>query len=360
MNSHDKQYLKLIADQFREPINSIVGFSDVLKSASLKKQQRQSINSINQSGHYLKVVLDDFLYFSGESDIAPVFSKTEFKLRQVVQSAVEQLEPKIHHKNLFNRVTVDKTIAERFMGDAIRLQEVIVLLISNALANTSSGSIDVNVNNLKTNKSYCSLQVMIKSTSQSLSDEEIQCFNNGQRESNYNMVGRLLKMMGSQLIIENLSEGGVVACFDIELEMTRKRHYDFFAEPDGGDTTVDFDPSQCQILIVEDDLINQAMIKSLLEKQNYKLSYAANGLEALLKIDEENFDLILMDLSMPDMDGYEASQKIRQIETISDVEKPIPIVALTGAIEDSRQKCLDAGMNDYLSKPVRLEELLKV
>lgn len=359
-NNAKSQFLANMSHEVRTPLNSIIGFSELLLTESLSPTSRERVQYIHRSGNLLLTIINDLLDYSklehGNLDV----SKDAFNLRDVI----------VHLSSLFNDICLNKglnlyiemsdDLDEWFSGDPLRLTQVLGNLLSNAVKFTDAGNISLKIFELSTNNNVVNICFSVSDTGIGLSPEQqsklFDSFNQVDMSSTRKYGGIGLGLVISQKIINLMGGKGIT----IESELNKGSNFEFLLPLKRHEKPKDIEPIKKtllasdsikftgqKILIVEDNPINQQIAKTLLQRMNLDIDLANNGLDAVNKVKEINYDLVLMDLQMPVMDGYTATMKIREFN------KSIPIIALTAAamVED-RNKALSIGMDDHIGKPI--------
>jgi CheY-like chemotaxis protein len=253
------------------------------------------------------------------------------------------------------------------IGDPTRLKQVLINLISNAIKFTEEGRIELEVNLIELSKDQLRFSCKVSDSGIGLTDaQQKNIFSPFSQADNsttqkyggtglgLTIVKQLCGLMGGDIIINSTINKG--SCFAFNL-IYRKPEHDFAETSDKNETIKDVNLSFEKILLVEDNRINQIVATKILTKLNLKADVAVNGIEAIEKLNSATYDLILMDCQMPEMDGYETTKAIREGKA-GEEHKNITIVAMTAnAMKGDKEKCLDAGMNDYLTKPIEINTL---
>ncbi|MBK8723253.1 MAG: response regulator [Saprospiraceae bacterium] len=265
------------------------------------------------------------------------------------------------------RYSIDNEIHEELNGDSVRLNQILLNLVMNALNFTDSGGVEITAKALQTAENYQVIEFKVIDTGQGIEDDKIdKIFNTisnsdyhlariyGGSRLNLNISKLLIEMQGGNIYISSVLGEGSIFTFTLKYNFEEKDVKVAQLENTGKFLLENIETPK--VLLVEDNLINQQILIYEFENIKIDLDIANDAFEAFEKIKENNYQLILMDLSMPKMNGYEASRFIR-----SNFESPknaVPIVAMTSSIyEGVKEECLEAGMNDYISKPYKLKEL---
>lgn len=351
-----QQFLSNMSHEIRTPMNAIIGFTKVVLKTELTDKQREYLNAIKTSGDALIVLINDILDLAKVDAGKMSFEKTPFKMAASISSMLHLFEIKIQEKNLKLIKNYDRNIPEFLVGDAIRLHQIILNLVSNALKFTNEGSITVDVKLLNEDDTKVAIEFSVSDTGIGIADYKLEkIFENFQQASSGTsriyggtglglaIVKQLVESQGGS--IEVTSEIMVGSTFKFALEF-QKTHEIILKEAD--QIEIINQNQNIKVLVVEDIALNQLLMKTLLDDFGFERDIASNGKIAIEKLKENNYDIILMDLQMPEMNGFEATAYIR-----NEMKLTIPIIALTADVTTvDLEKCTAVGMNDYVAKPV--------
>jgi two-component system CheB/CheR fusion protein len=351
-----QQFLSNMSHEIRTPLNSIIGFTKVILKTELNVKQREYLKAIQTSGDALIVLINDILDLAKVDAGKMAFVQAPLKLASSVSIMLHLFETKIQEKNLTLHLDYDKTIPEVLLGDSVRLHQIILNLVSNAVKFTEFGGVKVSVNSLKEDMQKVTIQFVVSDTGIGIPEDKFDTvFEKFQQvaedtASRYGGTGLGLAIV--KQLVEG--QGGTV-----RLESTVGKGSNFvfvldFLKTDaqvGGDEkeiVLKRELKNISVLVVEDLALNQLLMRTLLDGFGFKSDFAANGKIAIEQIQKKKYDIVLMDLQMPKMNGFEATKYIRQT-----LNSNIPIIALTADVTTvDIEKCLSAGMNSYLAKPV--------
>ncbi len=351
-----QQFLSNMSHEIRTPMNAIIGFTKVLLKTELTAKQKEYLTAIKLSGDALIVLINDILDLAKVDAGKMTFESIPFKLAVSVSSMLHLFETKIQEKNLKLIKEYDQRIPEVLMGDPVRLHQIILNLVSNAVKFTSDGAITVSVLQLSENEESVSLEFSVTDTGIGIAeDKKATIFDNFQQASSN--TSRIFGGTGLGLsIVKQLIEpqGGT---FQVESELGKGSRFSFIlsflkttnqAETVNDIIELDKEIKDIKVLVVEDMPLNQLLMRTLLDDFGFSSDIAANGKLAIEKMATQQYDIILMDLQMPEMNGFEATKYIRGI-----LKSDIPIIALTADVTTvDVAKCKEVGMNDYIAKPV--------
>jgi len=351
-----QQFLSNMSHEIRTPMNAIIGFTKVLLKTDLSAKQKEYLTAIKMSGDALIVLINDILDLAKVDAGKMQFEQIPFKLSQSIAAMLHVFETKIWEKNLKLIKEYDPKISEVLIGDPVRLHQIILNLVSNAIKFTSKGKITVSVKLINETDENEQIEFAITDTGIGIPQSKIKTvFENFQQASSSTarlyggtglglaIVKQLVAAQGGQVFVK--SEFGVGSTFSFILSFKKTTEK---AVLETELIELDSNNKNIRILVAEDIPLNQLLMKTLLDDFGFENDIAGNGKIAIEKLQEKTYDLILMDLQMPEMNGFEATDYIRNQMKIN-----IPIIALTADVTTvDLAKCKSVGMDDYISKPV--------
>lgn len=351
-----QQFLSNMSHEIRTPMNAIIGFTNVMLKTELSVKQKEFLRAIKTSGEALIVLINDILDLAKVDAGKMTFEKRAFKMEESISAMLHLFETKIQEKNLELVKQYDTKIPTVLIGDPIRLHQIILNLVSNAEKFTSNGKITVSVKLLKEDNEKVSIEFLVSDTGIGIAEDKIEgIFENFQQASfrtsrlyggtglGLAIVKQLVQSQGGSICVKSKIDEGSTFSFILSFEKTTAE-----SEKKINHMELNAQTKDIKILVVEDVALNQLLIKTLLDDFGFKHDSALNGKIALEKLQKNKFDIILMDLQMPEMNGFETTDYIRNT-----LNSKIPIIALTADVTSMDfAKCKDYGMDDYLSKPV--------
>lgn len=352
-----QQFLSNMSHEIRTPMNAIIGFTKVILKTELTFKQKEYLNAIKMSGDTLIVLINDILDLAKVDAGKMVFEKAPFKLSLSISTMLHLFETKIQEKNLELIVKYDQNIPEVLIGDATRLHQIILNLVSNAVKFTSKGKITVFVRKLTEDIENITIEFSISDTGIGIESEKTEkIFKNFQQA--HSQTSRIFGGTGLGLaIVKQLVEkqGGSIW---VESEVDKGSTFSFVLsfKKAKGETVLDNEITELvdnpiqdiKVLVVEDVELNQLLMRTLLDDFGFECDIANNGKIAVEKLEKNIYDIVLMDLQMPIMNGFQATNYIRNI-----LQSQIPIIALTADVTTADiENCKTVGMNDYIAKPV--------
>lgn len=351
-----QQFLSNMSHEIRTPMNAIIGFTKVVLKTELTEKQKEYLTAIKLSGDALIVLINDILDLAKVDAGKMSFEQIPFKMATSISAMLHLFDTKIKEKNLELIKEYDNKIPETLIGDPVRLHQIILNLIGNAVKFTTNGKITFGIELLTEDDERAVIKFSIKDTGIGIAENKIsEIFENFQQASSNTsrlyggtglglaIVKQLVESQGGSIFVDSKVDEGSTFSFILNFQKTNIEAISVLEISD-----IDTENRNIKVLVVEDISLNQLLMKTLLDDFNFECDIAANGRIAIEKLQINQFDIILMDLQMPEMNGFEATDHIR-----NKMKSDIPIIALTADVTTvDLDKCRAVGMNDYIAKPV--------
>ncbi|MFP2997744.1 ATP-binding protein [Spongiivirga sp. MCCC 1A20706] len=364
-------FLSTVSHELRTPLYAVTGLTRLLMEEDPKEHQKEYLKSLKFSGDYLLALINDILQLNKmEAQKLTVYNE-DINLREVVKEVSDSMAQTSTQNNNSIRINVDDAIPEYVVGDKIKLSQVLINLVGNALKFIKDGEVQVNLKFLEEGKRSQTIYFEVKDDGIGISEEKqktiFESFSQGSKQINrkyggtglgLSIVKSLLELVNSSINLESELGKGSTFSFSIKFKKSKKKSketpkidFDSVTDP----SAVDNENYQgMHILLVEDNKINQVITKKMITKKGMTCDIANNGFEAVDLIKSNHYELVLMDIHMPGMGGVEATTKVREFN------KELPIIALTAvAIDENMEEFMEVGFSDVISKPFKPEDFYR-
>ncbi|WP_417600096.1 ATP-binding protein [Owenweeksia hongkongensis] len=367
MSKQKTLFLTNMSHEIRTPLNGITGMLHVLKSTNLTDEQLEQIEIMDYSANHLmelvNMILDQSKINAGQMKV----EKVEFDLDGDIKKLKKIFEHKCGEKGLSINVELKGDTTHKLVGDPLRLQQVLINLVNNGIKFTDYGGIEIKISEESNDGKHQVLKFEVRDTGIGIEQDQLARIFEAFEQSDSSITRKyggtglglaissdLVKLMGGELRATSEEGKGSVFFFTLKFELGAEKK--IYAPSLTKTEALRNEVQTPKILLAEDNIVNQKVLTLMITQMGIEVVLADNGEEAVSKFMEEDFDIVLMDLQMPKMDGLEAMRCIKQSHQY--ISKPVPVVAVTAnAFSEDRMRALQAGMDDYLSKPVKPADL---
>lgn len=362
-----EQFLAKMSHEIRTPMNAIVGLTDILLETPINHDQKECIDAIKLSSDNLLSIINDILDFSKLESGKVSVEAIPFNPKEIIDAVLFTLGFSATKKGIkLNFLKEENELPHYIIGDSVRLRQIILNLLSNAIKFTEHGSVTIKSKIIEQNAEACKIQFVISDTGIGIPADRIgtifESFTQASNETTrkyggtglgLTIVKQLTELQGGTVSVESKLEEG--STFYVTIEY-KKYTSETPPEPANKKRMPEENISGARILLAEDNEMNQMLAGKIFARWKLHLEIAENGEKAIEKLKAQDFDLVLMDIQMPVMDGYEATRQIRK--TLPAPKSSIPIIAMTAhALVGESDKCVALGMDDYISKPFNQQDL---
>lgn len=359
LEANDK-FLSNMSHEIRTPLNAIIGFSDILKNEKLNDTQTDHVNTILQAGKNLLSIVNDILDLSKIESCEFALENSPFSPAHVIKSVDKMLREKAEEKNILLESNIEDNVPKLLSGDEFRLSQIIINLVSNAIKFTSEGFVKISASAELLDEENCTLNIHVQDSGIGIPKHKqkmiYERFTQADTDTTRKYGGTGLGLNIVKLLTKNFngdlsmkSKVGKGSVFSVSIPFKIEHE----SQENEQEANQKQDLLTGRILMFEDNFLNQKLGQKILSDLGHELTIVSNGEEGVEWLKHNDADLILMDLQMPKMDGYQATSIIRK-----DLELDLPIIAMTAhSLGQEKTKCIQHGMSDYLSKPFKLEDL---
>ncbi|MHB8207278.1 response regulator [Mucilaginibacter sp.] len=360
------EFLSAMSHEIRTPMNAVIGFTHLLIHQDPKPEQLEFLNFLKFSAENLLVLINDILDFSKIEAGKVEFESVDFDIKELIANIRLSLLQKATEKNIQIKLMLDQDLPNAVIGDPVRLGQILTNLISNAVKFTEEGKVTITASLAKNGPEQCLIDFEVTDTGIGIMPDKIDhifdSFSQATTDTTRKYGGtglgltitkRLLQLLGSDIKVKSEFGKGSIFHFSLSFKNSTKQIQSTL-------NSKEFHLLQSlkgtKLLIAEDNQINVKVAKGFMKQWDVECDVAENGEIALELIQTNNYDMVLMDLQMPEMDGYQTTQAIRKLE--GNKYKKLPIIALTASsFLDIQDDAFKAGMNDYISKPFNPNDL---
>jgi PAS domain S-box-containing protein len=362
------EFLSNMSHEIRTPLNAIIGFTDLLLQENMLSESIENIQAIKYSSENLLVLINDILDLSKIESGKLTIENIDFNIKNMLDQIINLVMVKALEKGIKINHSIDDTIPLNLVSDPVRINQILLNLISNAVKFTDKGSVTVTVKLLKSDKKKARIRFQVQDTGIGIEEQNLSSiFESFTQAESYitrkyggtglglSITKSLVELLDGVILVE--SKKGTGSIFTVEIPVLISNKAEFINEP-ANETYPRLKGGK--LLVVEDNIFNQMLIEQVLIKWGIQIDKANNGIEALVLMRKNKYDIILMDMQMPEMNGIETTKHIR-IPDSDVLDHRVTIIAISAdAFDESKKKAIQAGMNDYITKPFRQKELYQL
>ncbi len=357
-------FLSTMGHELRTPLNAVIGFSELLLDSKSEKEKTQFARTIKRSGENLLSIINNILDFTKIESSDVEFEYTAVHIPTLLADTIKMLGSLADPKKIKLSFRFDDSLSNYIEVDGTRLRQILINLIGNAIKFTDEGEISVQVTTTESISEKGQILFIVKDTGIGIPEDKMSLLFDrfsqieAERNRRYGGTGlglaiskRLIEGMGGRIWVQSKEGSGTTFYFTITSKPVPESKVDELDQKLNSSEPL-LPNKDISILVVEDNLINQKVILKVLERLGFAADIANNGFEAVEKVQQKSYDLVFMDMEMPEMDGIEATRKIRELGDLA--SSPIIIAMTANATSEDRNRCFEAGMQDFISKPITL------